>query len=417
MTSVRNRRQPLSGNKWFLFSIIALIAAACSPKVRPVYVQPKAEAQNQKPVVKTEPARVVKPVAPNVPNISLLLPFDLDHLNPSSAYTSETLREAEIALNYYRGFKLALDSLTGKGYNFKLVVYDTKDQNSQAHSLATNPAIKNSDLIVGPVFPDGLKVFTGSYSNGKQPIVSPLSAAAPANYKNPNLVTIMTPLEYHAWGVAKHIAEQIKPQKVFVLKSGYSQENDYIIPFKKAIDSLSKKQIKVVYLTVIHGQMGPLIPQLSPTGKNVFVIPATDQHFLSVTLRGLDSLSSSYPVTVFGHPNWVKFTFLKPELLQRLNTYITSSDHIDYKAQTTLDFMSDYRSAYHTEPNDFAVKGFDEGLYFGELLATDSLKNITQADFTGMHNNFHLIKKPGVGYINTHVFLFKYANFELKKVE
>jgi hypothetical protein len=415
MISVRNRRQPSSGNKWFLFLVIALIVAACSPKVRPVYVQPKA--QTQKPVVKNEPVKIIKPAAPKVSNISLLLPFDLDHLAPGSAYTSETLREAEIATNYYRGFKLALDSLTGKGYNFKVFVYDTKDQNSQAHGLATNPAIKNSDLIVGPVFPDGLKVFAGTYTNGKQPIVSPLSAAPPASYKNPNLITIMTPLEYHAWGVAKYITEQVKPQKVFVLRSGYSQENDYIIPFKKAIDSLSKKQIKIVYLTVIHGQLGPLIPEMSTTGKNVFVIPATDQHFLSVTLRGLDSLNSSYPVTVFGHPNWVKFSFLKPELLQRLNTYITSSDHIDYKAQATLDFMSNYRVAYHTEPNDFAVKGFDEGLYFGELLGTDSLKNITQVDFTGMHNNFHVIKKPNVGYINTHVFLFKYVNFELKKVE
>jgi len=407
----------LNGNKWFLFSVIALVMAACSPKVRPAYVPPKTEPPSQKPVVKSEPAKVTKPVAPKVSNISLLLPFELDRLAPGAAYTSETLREAEIALNYYQGFKLALDSLTGKGYNFKVSVYDTRDQNSQAHSLAINPAIKNSDLIVGPVFPDGLKTFSGTYSNGKQPIVSPLSAAAPANYKNPNLVTIMTPLEYHAWGVAKYISEQVKPQKVFVLKSGYSQENDYIIPFRKAIDSLGKKKIKIVYLTVIHGQMGPLIPQLSASGKNVFVVPATDQHFLSVTLRGLDSLSATYPVTLFGHPNWVKFSFLKPELLQRLNTYITSSDHIDYKAPGTLNFISNYRAAYHTEPNDFAIKGFDEGLYFGELLGTDSLKNITQADFTGMHNNFHLVKKPGLGYINTHVFLFKYANFELKKVE
>ena len=415
MTSVRNRRRPSSGNKWFLFLVIALVIAACSPKVRPVSVQPKTG--TEQPVVKAEPPKVVKPAGPQLAKISLLLPFDLDHLSPGSSYTSETLREAEIALNYYRGFKLALDSLSGRGYNFRLFVYDTRDQNAQAHSLANNPAIKSSDLIVGPVFPDAIKVFTGVYSNGKQPIVSPLSAAAPATYKNPNLVTIMTPLEYHAWGAAKYISDNIKPQKVFVLKSGYSQENDYIIPFKKAIDSLSKKHIQVIYLTVIHGQLGPLIPGLSTTSKNVFVIPATDQHFLSVTLRGLDTLSNNYPVTVFGHPNWIKFSFLKPELLQRLNTYITSSDHIDYKAENTLEFIGDYKGAYHTEPNEFSIKGFDEGLYFGQLAATDSLKNITQVDFTGLHNSFHLIKKPGVGYINTHVFLLKYANFELKKVE
>ena len=415
MTSVRNRRQPLNGNKWLIFIAIGLLIAACSPKVRPVYVQPKAEPE--KPVVVTAPPKAPVAAAPKVSNVALLLPFGLDHLKSGTGYTSESLREAEIALNYYRGFKLALDSLTAKGYSYKVNVYDTKGDNAQAHSLATNPAVKASDLIVGPVFPDGLKAFTSTYPNAKQPIVSPLSPAPPSAYKNASLVTMSTPLEYHAWGAAKYITDHIRPEKIFILKSGYSQENDYIIPFKKAIDSLGKKHIKVIAITVMHGQLGALIPELSAGGKNVFVVPATDQHFLSVTLRGLDSLNSTYPVTLFGHPSWVNYTFLKAELLQRLDTHVTSSDRIDYKAANTLAFVSQYKAAYHVEPTPFSIKGFDEGLYLGELLGADSLKNITQIDFTGIHNSFHLIKKPGLGWINTHVNIYKYANFELKKVE
>ncbi len=417
MISVRNRLLQLSGNRWLLFLVTTLIATACSPKVQPVAVhhQP-VKKETEQPIIKPEKKEIVA-AAPKVSTIALLLPFGLNHLAPGESYTSSSLREADIALGYYQGFKLALDSLTAQGYNYKLLVLDSKDQKEQAHALATNPSVRKSDLIVGPVFPDDVKAFTSAYTNGHQPIVSPLSPASPAAYKNPQLVTMVPPLEYHAWSAAQYINDKIKPEKVFILKSGFNEENEYIAPFKRAIDSLSKKRIKVIMLTVVHGQLSSLKPQLSITGKNVFVVAATDQHFLTVTLRSLDSLSASYPVTLFGHPSWVNYTFLKTELLQRLNTHITSADRVDYKAANTVAFMRQYRDTYHTEPTAYAIKGFDEGMCMGKLAATDSLKNITQVNFSGLHNNFQFQKKTGLGWVNTHVNVYKYVNFELKKVE
>ena len=416
MISAQNRRPQLSGNRWLTFLFIALIAAACSPKVRQAAVQPKKN-EPGKAVEKNQPQNAVKPAGPKVSTIAMLLPFGLDHLRPGLPYTTVSLKEADIALDYYRGFKLALDSLTGQGYNFKLQVFDSKGEKAQAHSLELNPAVRSSDLIVGPVFPEDIKVFTGAFPAARQPIVSPLSPASPATIKSPVLVTMLPPLEYHAWGAAAYINDKINPKKVFVLKSGYSEENDYLTPFKKAIDSLSKKHIQVVYLTVIHGQLSSLIPQLSATSHNVFIIPATNQHFLTVTLRGLDSLTNSYPITVLGHPSWANFSFLKADLLQRLDTHITSADRINYKDANTVAFMKAYRSAYHTEPGEYAVKGFDEGLYWGQQLANGDLKNISAKDYEGLHNNFHFQKKVGLGWVNTHINIYKYTNFELKKVE
>ena len=418
MISVPNRLQPLSGNRWLLFLAIALLAVACSPKLQPVAVRPVKG--TEQPIAKTQPVappKVEKPVGPKVSTISLLLPFGLEHLAPGLSYTGSSLREADIALDYYRGFKLALDSLTGQGYNYKLQVYDTKSDKATSHSLANNPAVRRSDLIVGPVFPDDMKAFASNFTSAKQHIVSPLSPASPATFKNPQLITLMPPLEYHAWAAARYINDKIRPEKVFVLKSGFREENEYLTPFKRAIDSLSKNRIQIVYLTVIHGQLNSLLPKLSSTDKNVFIVPATDQHFLSVTLRALDTLNTTYPVAVFGHPNWVNYSFLKADLLQRLDTHITSAERIDYKAANTLAFMRQYRGAYHMEPTPYSIKGFDEGLYLGALLGADGLKDMAKSDFKGLHNSFELQRKAGLGWINTHVSVYKYANFELKKVE
>jgi ABC-type branched-subunit amino acid transport system substrate-binding protein len=417
MTSVRNHLLPLSGNRRLLFLCIALLAAACSPKVRPVNTQPKAA----QPVVKKEPEKVSeKPAAaPQVASIAMLLPFELDNLAPGAQYTSTTITHANLSLDYYQGFKLALDSLAGKGYNFKLQLFDTKDQIPEAQSLGYNAAIRSSNLVVGPVFPDDMHAFADILSGPPKLIVSPLSPASPSGIKNGNLVTVATPLEYHARAAAKYIDEHYKPKTIFILKSGFSDENNYILPFKKQIDSLSKNKTKIVAPVIQRGQLNGLIPQLSATDENIFVIAATDQTFLTVTLHSLDSLAKKYKVTLFGHPSWSKFPSLKPALMQDMKTHITSTDRVDYKSPAVTEFIRLYRKTYHLEPTHYAMMGFDEGMYFGELLGkgTDGVKNLDKTDFTGLLNKYHFVKKPGLGWINTHVNILEYSNLELKKVE
>ena len=417
MTSVRNHRPLLSGSKWLLLAGITVLAA-CSPKVKPVSAPVRTNTSEAK---KQAEKAAEKPASARVSTISMLLPFTLDDLNSGAQYTPATLSRANLSLDYYQGFKLALDSLAARGYNYKLQVYDTKDVPATASNLATTPAIRTSDLVVGPVFPDDLQAFTNVLAgSGKMiPTVSPLSPAAPATVKDQFLITVATPLEYHAWSAAEYINEHYKPKKVFILKSGFSDENKYITPFKKGIDSLSKRKTKVIAPTIVRGRLDELIPQLSATEENVFVIPSTNQQFLTVTLHSLDSLAKRYPVTLFGHPSWTKVSYLKPDLLQRLKTHITTTDRVDYKSPQILIFIRNYRKAYHAEPTHYAMMGFDEGMYFGALLGEnpDDLKKLDKKDFTGLLNKYRFIKKPGLGWINTHVNVLQYNNFELKKIE
>ena len=419
MTLVRNHRPPLSGNKW-LVVFLALIIGACSPRLRPA-PQPPVKTKTEKPPVITNEKPPVKSDVSDarVSVISMILPLGLDHAVFKQAYSPADLKKANMSVEYYQGFKLALDSLTGIGANYKLQVFDSKDDAAQAHSLANNPQIRDGDLIVGPIFPEDVKAFTSVLNAARKPIVSPLSPASPATFKNQNLVTMTPPLEYHAKGAATYIVNRVKPKKVFILNSGFSDEKLYTTPFKRTVDSLSKRKIQVVNTTIVRGNLTPLIPQLNNKEQNIFIVPSTKQAFLLVILHSLDTLSRKYPVTVFGHPNWEKFRFLKASQLQRLKTHITSTDKVNYKSGQTNMFLRSYRQAYHTEPTDFAIKGFDQGMYFGEMLAKDkeSLKKPEQKDYTGIHNSFHFIKKTGQGWINTHVDILRYENFDLKKVE
>ena len=188
---------------------------------------------------------------------------------------------------------------------------------------------------------------------------------------------------------------------------------------KKRLTALVIKELKWPRLTIVHGDLSSIMPQLSATDQNLFIIPSQNQHFLAVTLRALDTLSKTYPVTVFGHPNWVNAGFLSADMLQRLDTHITSAEQVNYKNGNTIAFVKNYRRLYNIEPTTYAIKGFDEGMLFRAAIGLPQVTsaNLTSRDYPALHNDFLFQKKPGLGWINTHINIYKYSNFELKRVE
>ncbi|WP_295767242.1 ABC transporter substrate-binding protein [uncultured Mucilaginibacter sp.] len=425
MTSAQNHPLPLSGNKFKLWLLALILISACSPKVQPV-----GRTRPSQPSTSTVPAKdkktpastdktAVKPQAAKVSSFALLLPFSLDNLNSVKGYSAAQLKSANIAVDYYQGFRLALDSLTAQGYNYKLQVFDTKDDAGATHGLSLNPAVNSSNLIVGPVFPQGIKTFIGKPQKLKRPLLSPLAPAAPEEFADGNLITVNPPLEYHAVAAARFVKSRIKPVKIFILSSGYSDDKKFASPFKMAIDTLSKRKIQVVYTTISKGNLTPLKPHLNNKVENVFIVPSVNQQFLSVTLRSLDTLSRKYPVTVIGHPSWEKLSFLKADILQRIKAHITSAERLNYRAAATVHFIRAYRKAYNSEPSSYAYKGFDQAMYFGTVMAQEGneLDHLDKHRYKALHNEFNFIKRPGLGWINTHVGIYKYANFELKQVE
>jgi len=419
MISVQNHLLQLSGSKWLCLFLLVMGLGACSPKVQPPAQVVKTETEKKPEVTKVQPKPAAVPTPAKTSIVSLILPFALNNL--STGYTNAGLKQANMAVDFYQGFKMGLDSLTAFGYNFELHVFDSQGQASQGHALAYNSQIRVSDLIVGPVFPDDMKALASVLTSSRNPIVSPLSPAPPSAINNQNLITVIPPLQYHALAAAKYATAKIKAKRIFILNSGFTADKEYAVLFKRAVDSLTKKTVQLTELTVSKGDLSTLVPRLSANSQNVFVVPSTNQQFLMVTLQALDDLSTTYPVTLFGHPNWEKLTFLKAEQLQRLKTHITSSDRVNYKAASTVNFLRNYRKIYKTEPSEYSIKGFDESLYFGKLLANDSSvgmkADLEKTGFAGIHNNFSFVRLPGLGWVNTSIYVLTYANFELKKAE
>ncbi|MBC7654389.1 MAG: amino acid ABC transporter substrate-binding protein, partial [Oligoflexus sp.] len=351
-----------------------LFLAACSPKTTPVQKNPTVEknpkeekpvAQNNKPEkpkdkdnVKEKPEMV----------ISMILPFDLYNINYKTASLNE-LKKAEIAIDFYQGFKMGIDSVVNNNgnYNFKIQVFDSKDDPASLGALAARSTIKNSDLIIGPVFPNGIKAFSVYSKTMKKAMVSPLAASDPIIFNNPYLITVNNSLDQHAITAAEFIKKDLNPKKVLIIRSGQADEYKYVVPFKKGMDSLGKG-IQVSEIGIKAVGYTNVYKSLNPIGLNVIVLPSTDRVFLITLLNELDKLTSNFQIAIVGHPGWEKATFLDNDLLQRLNTYITSSYQIERTSQRSEEFVKYYRSKFQLSPSEYAFKGFDVGYYFGKLM-------------------------------------------------
>ena len=122
MTLAQNPRPQLSGNRHWIILISVLLFSACSPKIR---------TETKKPEVPKQVEKIEKPAEKiQQADISLLVPFRLNEINLKTATKAEVEKSA-MAIDFYQGFKLGIDSAAASGQNFKLKVYDTQDNNTQ----------------------------------------------------------------------------------------------------------------------------------------------------------------------------------------------------------------------------------------------------------------------------------------------
>lgn len=410
MTLVQNHQQQLSGNKFWCIIFMSCFLMACSPKVTTRKAPQKDAGAQPAAVVKTEKKFTDA-------SIALLIPFNLNTTNIQSGTKAE-MEKSVMAIDFYQGFKMGVDSAAASGLNFRLKVLDTRDNTEQLNSLIKSGQLSGSDLIVGPVFPDGVKQITNySVSNGI-PVVSPLAATHPDEFLNPNLISVVNNIDLHAEKMSGFIAKTFDPAKtvVVLISTRKSADEALAIPIRAYFTKDKGAKFTFQEYSSVYAMETARVP-----GKRyVVLVASSERQFVVATIDKLAKMrNAGMQIDLFGHPNWSKQNY-NTDKLQLLSTRITTSYWVDYKSHAVNSFVKKYRSLYHFEPGEYAFKGFDSGLYFGKLLAArgaNYLQYLPVEKYKGLQNSYVFKKDEQLGYINTSLFLLEYKNYALNPVE
>ncbi|RYF22796.1 MAG: amino acid ABC transporter substrate-binding protein [Flavobacteriales bacterium] len=394
-----------------LLAFLILTVAACSPKITTTTKKPEKKpevAKNDKVGKKFTAA-----------DISLLVPFKLNQINLKTA-TKNQIQRTDMAIDFYQGVKLGIDSAASTGLNFKLNVFDTKDDNSQLANLFKKEALKNSNLVIGPVFPDGVKYITEYAIANDLTIVSPLAASKPSDFNNPNLVSVVNDIAQHGAKIADYISKHYQSNNsiVVLINPKKTADEQFAAPIRNYFKTKQTGFIVQEYTStyafetkMIKGKRYALIICSDDAG---FVKPSIDKVYKLKNLR-----TGGYDISLYGHPNWAKQNYNVTQL-QDLRTILTTSYHIDYKNGSVINFIKRYRKEFSYEPSEYSFKGFDIGFYFGKLLAKhgESYRDfITKEKYRGLHNSFEFDYDPQTGYYNTALKLLQYKNMSLNLID
>ncbi|MDB5019698.1 MAG: hypothetical protein JWQ28_825 [Pedobacter sp.] len=412
MISALNHQQRLSGNKISFVFGLALLLASCSPKIRPEVAKTPGTVVPETREEKSAPeARFTEAT------ISLLMPFRLNEVNPKLATKTQIERSA-LAIDFYQGFKMGLDSAASAGLNFKLNVYDTQDNPAQLDNLFRSGVLLHSNLVVGPAFPDGLKYLRGYSIANKIPVVSPLAASHPQEFNNPFLVSVVNNIDLHAQKVGDYISRSYNRQNsiVVLINPKGAADEVFAAPLRKYFQTAKNNK----FVLEEYASVFALEPKLIKGKKYIVLLSSYNKQFVSETIEKLLKLQRlGLNVDLYGHPNWTKQNY-SADKLQRLNTVVSTSFYVNYKSPAVIAFVKKYRRAYNFEPGEYAFKGFDTGYFFGMQLATHGKQFFTQLTgekYTGLQNSFSFAYDNKSGYINTSLMLLKYKNYSLNVIE
>ena len=409
MISVQNHLLPLSGNKYLALIFIGLCLSACSPKVQPI--KKAAPLEEKKEEVK-KPSKKFSEAT-----IALLLPFNLNDFKTKPKNKAEVEKHA-MAIDFYQGFKLGIDSVAAAGLNFKINVFDTQDNDWQLEVLIKSEKLKGSNLVVGPVFPDGLKYISNYSQQNQLPVVSPLAASQPSEFGNPNLISIVNNIGLHATKIGNYINRKYVPEQTIVVLINTKSPADEVLGSPLRDYFLNNNNSKLPFQE--YASVFTMETKISKGKKYVVMLSSADQKFVTATISKLIKMKAAgFDIDLFGHPDWVKQSYTI-ENLQALNTVITSSFKVNYNSPSVIAFIKKYRKAFAFEPGEYAYKGFDIGFYFGKQLSAygeNYLKHLSSEKYKGLHNSFAFKQDEKFGYINTSLMLLKYKGFALNIIE
>lgn len=347
----------------------------------------------------------------NFKEISILVPFNFESQDIKSVEFQNKLRKdvfLNLALDFYAGALIAIDSLKKTNINVKINFLDSNEsKNSTMISLIPN-RIKDSDVIIGPFYQKNVEEVAKLYPT--IPVISPLSKESLKPLKN--LYQSMPSSEYLKTKTFKYLLQKNEKVVAIIDKS------------KKETRSLIKNEFKDISLASINDKgnfnMDSLYIQLKKDKLNYLLIESSGlSSILSIlnTVNTIKSKGYNTQLVILDMNKNYESDDVFPKLIKTDFIYPSISKPNEEKIGKK--FNKIYKQRYNTNSSVYALRGFD--------VVFDTATRITQeSDFETTANNFitsHIEYKfdyqknpDGDGYVNNGIYFLKY-NKEMKIVE
>ncbi|MEM9051104.1 MAG: LysM peptidoglycan-binding domain-containing protein [Bacteroidota bacterium] len=367
-------------------------------------------------------------------NIALMLPFELDandSIENALMQGENLFILTEIALEYYRGTLLALDSLQKLGFNVDLHVYEMGDDIVAAGETLKKPELKDMDMIFGPMHKASLAMVSEMAIREKIYLVSPNSFANEVFEDNPYLLRASTSRETMLRYLANFIAINHTGDNVLMLNSESPKEwpmrKEFVKNYNLAASTFTNAysdSLRSITKDLFdsENEKGRIYEFLRKDTTNIIIVPSNDLAFVSEMMTRIAIIDDEYPIQVYGLDEWIKYDNIEVDYKNKLSLRIVVPSYVDYTDQHTINFLKEYRARYHMEQSRFGYgfKGYDLMLFFGKALLAEGLAfplEFSNLKLDGTAGSYRFGKSTtGKEFENKQSFILEYKDFEISKI-
>jgi len=360
-------------------------------------------------------------------NIAFFLPFHLDENDPAmidslSQDESKISSKTKLALEFYEGAMISVDSLKKEGFKTKIFVYDLDDSDSlKLQSLSKNKELLSMDLMIGPIYSNSFIEIANFAHKHKVAIVSPLSQMNKILLSNPYASKASSSTTSQLEQMANFIVEKYRKKNVVVLNSTNIKELPYTTSFTKAYnDQLLKypSERDSVREVIYNGKdFDGIGKNLSDTAMNIIIVPSNNQVYVTELLSKLNSVIDKHKIILFGMQSWTSFDNLDIEYLNNLSLHLPSNSYIDYDSEQVKVFAKKYRSQYKTDPSNYVYQGFDVTYFYLNALkkfGSRFEKKLPDLNEKGIQIAFNFYQTTvESGYENRFCYILMYQDYKL----
>jgi ABC-type branched-subunit amino acid transport system substrate-binding protein/LysM repeat protein len=354
-------------------------------------------------------------------NISLLLPLYLD-LNDSTEarrlleQPEELYEKSEIALQFYEGFLLALDTLKQLGYNVNLKVTDTENRTWKVRGLVQKGALKDADLIIGPFYSKVFSEVVGYSYQNCIPLVSPTIKGTDIIKSNSYVFKIIPSSESMVFAMGRYLSQSDSTNNM-ILHYGAGDEQNLLWQFRQGLESGGKNPANFPAYDIYKTGSDSIRNRLSLTGRNNLVILSNNQVKLAGLIRKISKWTEDAYIVGFAPNSWAGFKNLEIDHFDELRIHMPAAFHIDYEKLEVEDFVQKFRDKFNGEPSSFAFRGYDVAMHFIknlESIKSDGPEFMESVQETGFQSAFGWKRLTDGGFENTQVRMVDYTGLELK---
>lgn len=300
--------------------------------------------------------------------VCMVLPFSTDASELEKLLAEENITGYQplAALEFYEGALMALDTLDSLQVNLDIQVFNNYKDSSLTAALFSKPEIRKADVVIGPIFNEGLKAAAVVAEEEELFVVSPLSPMHQFTDSN-RYFMMANPPAVSQMEEMLHYAQDSFPAAniICVYRLDKPIEVKLAQEFKDAFDKANAGRMQLHETYAFSG-----ISEALQTEGNFVFIASFDELYTNGLIRDLSKISRNTPLTLMGLPHVLSFESVSIDYYENLHFTYPASYYIDRLSPRVRDFENAFADKYETRPSEYAARGYDLMLYIGMMLQT-----------------------------------------------